>query len=80
MVYQTRNPLFQAVMNNLKLTILEYLAAKKSRIIDRRRDICDWSSNSSIWNVIPVPSRNYTQYNTLKDNALHTNSQHLSLD
>ena len=30
-------------MNNLELIILDYLAAKKSRILDWRRDFCNWS-------------------------------------
>jgi len=33
----------QAVMNNLKFIILDYLAAKKSWVLDWRRDFCGWS-------------------------------------
>jgi len=34
MVHQISNRHIQAVMNNLKLIILDYLAAKKSRLLD----------------------------------------------
>jgi len=30
-------------MRNLKFIILDYLAAKKSGILDWGRDFCDWS-------------------------------------
>jgi len=33
-------------MNNLKFTILDYLATKKSAILDWRRDFCHWSASS----------------------------------
>jgi len=34
MVHQISNRHIQAVMNNLKLIILDYLAAKKSEVLD----------------------------------------------
>jgi len=70
MVYQISNRHIQAVMNNLKLIILDYLTAKNSGILDWRRDFCDWFLSSySIWKV--MPSRHLTEYNTLRDNARH---------
>ena len=66
-------------MNNLKLIILDYLAAKKSGILYWHGDICAWSiSSHSVWKVIP--SRHLTEYNTLRNNALHRNTQHWSID
>ena len=54
---------------------------KKSGIFDRRRDFYDCSiNNSSIWKVMPMPSRHYTEYNTLRDSALHTHTQHWSIN
>jgi len=56
-------------MNNLKFIILDYFAAKKSGILDWRRDFCEWSlSIYSIWKM--MPSKHLTEYNTLRDNAL----------
>jgi len=72
MVYQISRPNrhIQAVMNNLKFIILDYLAAKKFGILDWCRDFCDWCLSSySIWKV--MPSKHLTEYNTLRDNALH---------
>jgi len=70
MVYQTSNRHIQAVMNNLKVIILDYLAAKKSRILDWRRHFYDWSLSSySIWKIMPF--KHLTEYNTLRDNVLH---------
>jgi len=43
MVHQTSYHHVQAVMNNLKFIIFYYLAAKKSGILDWRRDSCNWS-------------------------------------
>jgi len=40
MVHQTSNCHIQAVMKNLKFIILDYLAAKKSGILDWHRDFC----------------------------------------
>ena len=57
------------------------LATKKSGIFDRCRDFYDWfTNNSSIWKVMSMPSKHYTEYNTLRDNALHTHTQHWSMD
>jgi len=62
-------------MNNLKFVSLGYLAAKRSGILDWRRDFCDWSASSrSIWKVMSF--RHVTEYNTLRDNALHSHTQH----
>ena len=70
MVHHISDRHIQAVMNNLKFIILDYLAAKKSGILDWRRDFCDWSiSSHSIWKV--MPSKHLTEYNTLRDIALH---------
>ena len=53
MADQICNRHIQAVMNNLKFIILDYLTAKKSGILDWRRDFCDWSlSGYSIWRVM----------------------------
>ena len=69
MAHQSSYRHIQAVMNNFKLIVLDYLAAKKSSILDWRRDFCDWSINShSIWRVMPF--RHLTEYNTLWDNVL----------
>jgi len=43
MVQQTSNRHIQAVMKNLKFISLDYLTAKKSGILDSRRDFCDCS-------------------------------------
>jgi len=52
MVHQTSNRHIQRVMNTLKFIILDYLAAKKSGILDWSKDFCDWSiSSHSIWKV-----------------------------
>jgi len=70
MVHQISNRHIQAVMNNLKFITLDYLAEKKSGIFDWCRDFCDWSlSNYSIWKV--MPSKHLTEYNTLRNYALH---------
>jgi len=69
MEHQISNRHIQAVMNNLKFIILDYLAAKKSGILDWCRDFYDWSCSYSIWKV--MPSKHLTEYNTLRDNALH---------
>jgi len=42
MVHQTIKRHIQAVMNNFKFIILDYLAAKKSGFLDSRRDFCDY--------------------------------------
>jgi len=42
MVYQICNRHIHAVMNNLKIIILDYLAAKKSGILDSCIDFCNW--------------------------------------
>jgi len=41
MVQPTNNNHVQEVMNNLKCIILDYLAAKKSGILNWHRDFCD---------------------------------------
>jgi len=65
-VHWTSNRHVQAVMNNLKFIILDYLAAKKSGILGLRKDFCGWSiSSHSIWKVMPF--RHLTEYNTLRD-------------
>jgi len=70
MVHQVSNHYIQAILNNFKFIILDYLAAKKSGILDWRRDFCDWSiSIYSIWKV--MPSKHLTEYNTPRDIALH---------
>ena len=75
MVYQTSNRHIQLVMNNLKFIILDYLPGKKSGILEWRREFCDWSKSShSILKVMPF--RYLTEYNTLRDNVLHTHTQH----
>jgi len=62
-----------------KFIILDYLAANKSGILEWRRDYCEWSiSSHSIWKVMPF--RHPTEYNILRDNALHTHTQHWSID
>jgi len=43
MLQQTSNRHIQVGMNSLKFIILDCLAAKKSCILDWRRDFCDWS-------------------------------------
>jgi len=43
MVHQSSYRHIQAVMNNLQLIILDYLAAKKSWVLDWRRCFCDCS-------------------------------------
>jgi len=54
MVHETSNGHIQAVMNNLTFIILDCLAAKRSGILNSRRDFCDWSvSSHSIWKVMP---------------------------
>ena len=79
MVRQTSNRHIQAFRNNLKFISLDYLAAKKSGILYWRRDFCDWSlSSHSILKVMPF--RHLTEYNTLRDKALHTHIQHWSID
>jgi len=73
MVHQASNRHIQAVMNNLKFISLYYLAAKKSWILDWRRDFCDWSiSSHSIGKVILF--RRLTEYNTLVQCSTHANS------
>jgi len=70
MAHQVTNRHIHLVTNNLKFIILDYLAAKKSGILDWRRDFCDWSTTSlSVWKV--MPSRHLTEYNTLRDTVLH---------
>jgi len=56
-------------MNNFKFIILDNLAAKKSGILDWQRDFCNWSLIYSIWKV--MHSEHVTEYNALRDNALH---------
>jgi len=43
MVYQTSSRHIQVVKNSLKCAIVDHLTAKKSGILDWRRDFCDWS-------------------------------------
>jgi len=70
MLHQTSNRLFQEVMITLKFIILGYLTAKKYAFFVRCRDFCAWSiKSSSIWKVMPMPSRHHAEYNTLRDNA-----------
>ena len=69
MVHQISNRHIQAIMNNLNFIILNFLAAKKSGILDWRRDFCDWSCSYYIWKV--MPSKHFTEHNTLRDNVLH---------
>ena len=79
MVHEVSDRHIQLVMNNLKFIILDYLAAKKSGILDWRRDFCDWSTISlSVWKV--MPSRQLTEYNTLRDTVIHTHTQYWSID
>jgi len=79
MVHQTSNRHIQAVINNLKFIILDYLTANKSGFLDWRRDFCDWFiSSHSIWKVMPFI--HFTECYTLRDNALHTHTQHWSID
>jgi len=74
MVHQSSYCHIQAVMNNLKFIIVDYLAAKKSLILDWHRDFCNWFiSRHSIWRV--MPSRHPTEYNTLRDNVPHKHTQ-----
>jgi len=55
------------------------LAAKESGILDWRRNFYDWSTSShSIWKV--MLSTHLTEYNALRYNALHTCTQHWSID
>jgi len=63
----------------LSSIILGYLAAKKSGILDQRRFLCDWSISCrhSVWKA--MLSRHLTEYNTLRNNALHTHTQHNGL-
>ena len=65
---------------DLKLSsILDYLAANKSGILDRRRDFCYWSiSSHSNWKVMPF--RHLTECSTLRGNALHTHTQYWSIN
>jgi len=79
MVHQTSNRHIQLVMNNLKFIILDYFPGKKSGILEWRREFCVWFiSSRSIFKV--MPSRHLTEYNTLKDNVLHTQTHHWSID
>jgi len=78
-VHQSSYRHIQAVMNDLKFIILDYLAAKKSWILDWRRDFCDWSiSCHFIWRV--MPSRHLTEYSTLRYIVLLKHTQHWSID
>jgi len=71
MVYWISNRHIQAVINNLKFIILDYLAAKNSEILYWRRDFYDRSiSSSPTWKV--MSSRHLTAYNILMDNAFNT--------
>ena len=63
MAKKTTNRHIQAVMNNPKFIILEYLAAKKSRVLDWHRYL---GLVHKQW------LRHVTEYNTLSDNTLHT--------
>jgi len=49
MVHQISNYHIQAVINNLKLIIIDYVAAKKCGISDWRRDFCDWSCSYTLF-------------------------------
>jgi len=65
--------IFQAVMNNLKFIILDYLDVKKPGILHWRRDFFDWSINSpSIWKV--MPSKHLTKYRRLQLIAYRLNA------
>jgi len=67
-------------MDNLKFIILECLAAKKSWILDWHRFL--WLVLKQLvyleGNVLQTSYR--AAYNTLRDNALHTQTQHQSVD
>ena len=63
MVHQISNRHIQAVVNNLKLIILDYLASKN---LEFWTDAYTFYSN---WKV--MPSKHLTKYNTLRGNALH---------
>jgi len=63
MAHQISNRHIQAVMNNLKLIILDCLAVKK---LGFRTDAYTFYS---VWKV--MPSKHLTEYNTLRCNALH---------
>ena len=58
MVHQISDRRMQAIMNNLQLIIFDYLAAKKSGILDWRRGFCHWSTSSlsigKVMSSIPV--------------------------
>jgi len=60
---QTSNRHVQAVMNNLKFIILDYLAAKIWDF-DWHKDFWDWSTSShSTWKVMPpdiLPTATYS--------------------
>jgi len=73
MVHQTSNRHIQAVLNNLKFVILDYLAAKKSAILtDAEISVfCDWSISSPfIWKVMSsMPGHESTIHSEI---MLHT--------
>jgi len=64
-------------MNNLKLIIFDYLAAKKSGILDWHIFLQLVHQQPLLWKV--MPSRRLTEYNTLiRDNALQVCRQDLA--
>ena len=77
MVHQTRNRHIQAVMNNLKFIILDQLATQKSSILDLQilLQLLDKQFFS-----LEGSATHLTWYNTVRDNALHMHTQHLSVD
>jgi len=83
MVHHISDRHIQAVMNNLKFIILDYLAAKKSGILDWRSDFCDWSISShySLYmegNALEASHR--VQYAQGYCSTLHTQTQHLQTE
>jgi len=69
-------------MNNLKFIILDYLAAKKSGVLDWRRDLCGWCDyKQSVYlegNALQTSYRvQYTQ--GWCSCALHRHTQHWSI-
>jgi len=47
LIHQTSNCQIQIVTNNPKFISLDYFTAKKSEILDWRKELCDWCCNHS---------------------------------
>jgi len=70
MIHQTSNRHIKAVMNNLQLMILDYLAAKKSGVLDWGRYFLLYLEGNALQTSYRV------QHAQGKCSALHTQAQH----